>query len=83
MTADRDGTSLDLRIYSNSARTTLVDTLSVTIASGRTYRYVFAVVSHDYNDNDTISFDVKDLDLKEAAGGVPTHMDYYRRRRCA
>ncbi|MCX5653733.1 MAG: discoidin domain-containing protein [Planctomycetota bacterium] len=52
--------SIELAIYSNAARTTLLDTLSVTVNSGRTWRYLFGADSYNSGSgSDTISFDVE------------------------
>lgn len=46
-TVDRNSdTTARLRIYDDAARTSLVDTLQVTIPSGRTWRYLFALVNY-------------------------------------
>jgi len=54
-------TTVECRIYSDSARTTLVDTLSVAIASGRTWRYLLGCNSYNDSSADAISFDVENL----------------------
>ena len=67
-TVERTGeTTLEARIYSDEARLTLLDTLAVTVTSGRKHRYVFPCVSWNSGSGGDWSFDVEDLDLQEAA----------------
>ena len=54
-------TTVECRIYSDLGRTTLVDTLSVSVTSGRTWRYLVACNSYNDNEADAISFDVENL----------------------
>ena len=71
-TAERTSeTAFEFRIYSNSARTTLVDTLTLAVTNGRRYRYAFAANSHNTGEGeggDNISFYTENFDLNEAAG---------------
>ena len=56
LTIDRQAdTTIRCRIYGDSDRTSLVDTLTITCASGRKWRYLFAVNS--YNSNPTYGGD--------------------------
>jgi len=77
-------TALQCEIYSDASRTTLVDTLSVSLPSGRRYRYVFAVNSYNDGGSDTFTGYVANLDLKEGAppsGVAPQFMHLARLRR--
>lgn len=79
-------TALECRIYSDAVRETLVDTLVVSLTNGRRYQYVFGFNSSDTNQAArVISIDVEDLDLQEAAPGlpIPVAMRSYRNRRVA
>ena len=46
LTIERSGTALTVKIYSDAARTTLLDTLSITCATTQ-YRYIFGVASRN------------------------------------
>jgi len=80
-TAERTGdTTFELRIYSDAARTTLLDTLTLAIASGRSYRYVYGIISNNDRKADRAAKgDVENLDLNEGPAGTPMH--YFARRR--
>ena len=54
------------RIYSDESRTTLVDTLSVTLHEKEDFRTVYAVSSYYNNTTRPYSQDIKNLDLQEA-----------------
>ena len=62
-------TAQQLRIYTDSDRTSLLDTLATSLTSGVRYRYCIPIASNDRSDGDTISYTVSDLDLQEAAAG--------------
>lgn len=62
-TTKRVGSIATLYIYSDSARETLVDTLSITCETG-TKRYLYAVQSRGAGDPDTISYYVQNLRIK-------------------
>jgi len=74
------------RIYSDESRTTLVDTLSVTLHEKEDFRTVYAVSSFYNNSGRAYSQEIKNLDLQEsgtiksysvAAGGDDGHcVDY-------
>ena len=55
------------RIYSDESRSTLVDTLSVTLHKKADFRTVYAVSSFYNNYNRPYSQNIKNLDLQEAA----------------
>ena len=58
--------TLTLYIYTDAARTSLHDSVTVTLAAGRTYRYCYAVVNNDdTKSTSSINFEVDNLDLKE------------------
>ena len=54
------------RIYSDESRTTLVDTLSVTLHEKEDFRTVYAVSSYYANSSRAHSQEIKNLDLQEA-----------------
>lgn len=56
LTIQRSGTTLTCKIYSDAARTTLLDTLSVVCATTK-YRYVELIQSRDSNGNPAASMD--------------------------
>ncbi len=58
-------TSCENRIYSNEAKTVLVDTLVVAVTSGRRYRYIFGTNSYNDASGDLATYDVENLDLNE------------------
>ena len=60
-------------IYSNVDRTTLLDTLDVTLGEKTDFRYIYAVQADAGSSWDRTSTGwVQNLDLKEAAGGTAT-----------
>ncbi len=67
-TAERTGdTTFEFRIYSDSGRTTLIDTLTLSITVGRAYRYVMGANSFDTNQNTRLfNGAFANLDLNEA-----------------
>jgi len=61
-------TVLQELLYSDSDRTSLEDTLAVSVVDGRRFRYVFGCVSNNTGSSKTwIDFDVENLDLNEEA----------------
>ena len=68
------------RIYSDESRTTLVDTLSVTLHEKEDFRTVYAASSYYANSNRPYSQEIKNLDLGLTYG---TPEWYYRRLRGA
>jgi len=60
-------TSISCRIYSDAARTApnLLDTLTVAITAGRTYRHIAVVVSANMGTGKAFSCDIENLDLNE------------------
>jgi len=73
-------TAMEARLYSDAARTVLEDTLAVSVANGRRFRYINAVTSVDNNKpGRAVSMDVENIDLNEGPVGTPMH--YFARRR--
>lgn len=58
------------RIYSDAARTMLVDEISVSLTAKDDLRYVYGCASWNSGSNQSISFTVSDLDLNEAAAAA-------------
>ena len=69
------------RIYSDESRTSLVDTLSVTLHEKEDFRTVYAVSSYYNNSNRPYSQEIKNLDLQEAAAGTPNSTWYYGKKK--
>ncbi len=60
-------TAIELRIYSDSGRTTLIDTLTQSIPSEVSYRYIYSAMStNSGHSGRIITFDSENLDLQEA-----------------
>jgi hypothetical protein len=67
---DDTADQITVEIYSDSGRTTLLDTLVVPMDDGQTYRYCYATASWDSGSTQAITFDVENLDLNEAAAAA-------------
>jgi hypothetical protein len=67
-TLTRSGTTVTVRIYSDSARTALVDTIAVT-NQGTTLRYMFACGAFGVAQNNAMSGDVANHSLPFFVGG--------------
>jgi len=81
--AGTHGTVYDY-IYSDAARTTLLDTLSVALHSQLDYRYFFALQSGNYGNNATNDGYINEIDRHQAAAAnVPAAFDHYMKRRRA
>jgi len=63
LTITRNGDTLTLDIYSDANRSTLVDSLSLTVDASISFRYLYAVQSQNSGDADTLSFTVANLDI--------------------
>ena len=63
-------------IYSDAARTILLDTLSLTLRALRDFRYVYGVNNGNNSQTQTVSGFAANLDLQEVVAGVPI----FRRR---
>lgn len=59
------------RIYSDSGRESLVDTLAVAVPSGRAYQHVMACVSLNDGQARSITGEIENLDLNEAVAFIP------------
>ena len=58
-------TALQNRIYSDAGRSVLVDTIAITLTSGRRYRYGINANSYYAGGGGTMTYDVGNLDLQE------------------
>ena len=67
LTIEKSGTSLTCKIYSDSARTNLLDTLSLTLHHDYSFRYVFACNTYNVGTHPEalLKNDVNNLDLQE------------------
>ena len=64
-------TAIQARAYSDAARTSLTDTISTTITSGRRYRYILATNSKNTGSaTPTWSYDVEDITIQAGFGGA-------------
>lgn len=62
-------TAVSCEIYTDSARTSLFDTIATTITSGRRYRYAELAISYNNSaSNQGVTTDISNLDLNEAGG---------------
>lgn len=68
LTIKRLGTTATCKIYSDKARTTLIDTMTVTCKT-TTYRYIYAVDSWNSGNADVLVSDIEDLDFQ-----IETHI---------
>lgn len=68
-------TTATVKIYSDSGRTVLVDTLTIT-CNTTDYRYMIAVNSREAGGSETISAVIKDLDLMEGVGDDSAGVSY-------
>ena len=71
LTAERTGeTAMQIRVYSDAGRTILLDTIAVSVVSGRRFRYVFGTNCFDGAGSYAwMSGDTENLDLNEGGGG--------------
>lgn len=70
----RTGSILTCEIYSDAARTVLIDTLSLVLHTVDSYRYVYAIssVTDAWMGSSTLSADIENLDLQEVAPTPPS-----------
>ena len=70
-TIKKTGTTLTMKVYSDSARTNLLDTLALTLHADHTFRYVYGSSTHWYSDANilTETLDIDNLDLQEGGNG--------------
>lgn len=78
-TLARSGDAVSLYIYSNAARTSLVDTLTCSISSSRVFRYFYPMSSD--NGGSTKIFSGYFENFEYTAKSIPVHMNLYRQRR--
>lgn len=69
LTIKKAGTALTCKIYSDSARTTLLTTLSLVLHADHKFRYIYATNSHNDNQSYQMDADIENLDLQEPAVG--------------
>lgn len=62
-TITKVGTDLTCKIYSDSERTSLLDTLSLTLQADHSFRYVFACNSYNVGSGQSNDLDIENLDL--------------------
>jgi len=71
LTITKSGTSLTCKIYSDSARMNLLTTLSLTLHGDWTFRYIYAVNTHnDAHSEYYTNADIENLNLQEG-GALP------------
>lgn len=88
LTVERSGTTLTCKIYDDSGRTNLIDTLSATVIN-TTFRYLFGIELFDNGANGTrkITGYIENLDLQEEVppevDAVPLLMHLAKQRRAS
>jgi len=65
LTIKRSGTSLTCKIYSDSARGDLLETLTLTVGGSEKYRYIYACSSWNTASSQDINGDIKNFYLNE------------------
>jgi len=70
LTVKRVGTTLTCKIYSDAARTNLLDTLTLIVQTTK-YRYIAAIGSRQAAGTAAITYYSENLDLQEAAAAKP------------
>ena len=63
ITIEKSGTSLICKIYSDSARTTLLDTLSLTLHTDHKFRNLFACNTYNQGVADVCTLDIENLSI--------------------
>jgi hypothetical protein len=83
LTVSRSGTTGTALVYSDSARTNLLDTISITVSNAALrYIYCFAGWDSSGDDGGSCTGFSQNFDLQEAAGlSIPVVMADYRQRR--
>ncbi|MDY6888281.1 MAG: hypothetical protein SVV88_11680 [Pseudomonadota bacterium] len=66
LTISKTGTSVSCKVYSDSARTSLLTTLSFTLQADHSFRYMFPANTWNSGDNIYADNDIDNLDLQEA-----------------
>jgi len=72
ITVSRSGTTAVALVYSDAARTVLIDTLTITCLT-TACQYIYGVQAYDSNTSYGWFGEVSDLDLQEAVARVPRH----------
>ena len=72
LTIKKLGTALTCKVYSDSARTNLLYTLSLTLHANHSFRYIFACSTINNNTTPHYVSDIEDLDLQEAPTAGPS-----------
>ena len=72
LTIKKLGTALTCKIYSDSARTTLLNTLSLTLQADHSFRYIFAANTQNEAVARNFDLDIENLDLQEAPAVGPS-----------
>lgn len=78
LTIERSGAAFTCRIYGDSARTDLKDTLSLTLQTETKFKYIYATQSDGSLDIGAMTGYCENLDLQEI---MPMAMNHYRRLR--
>lgn len=76
LTVQKTGTALTCEVYSNSARTTLLATLSLTLHANHNFRYIFVCNTWNSGHNFYGDCDIENLDLKEFIAHSITVTEY-------
>jgi len=72
---EKSGTALTCKIYSDSARTTLLDTLSLVLHANHSFRYVFACNTYNDGSANLQNNDIDNLSLHEPQAFTQTVSD--------
>jgi len=72
LTIEKEGTSLTCEIYEDSSRTSLLDTLSLTLHHDYSFRYIFACNTND----ESLPVKHGDVDIENLYLGEPVHVEY-------
>jgi len=68
----KSGTGISVNAYSDPAKTSLEDTLTMTLGTDRAYPYLFGVNSHDSTSTDkTVNASIANLDIHEGRNRLP------------
>jgi len=70
LTISRSDSTLTCKVYSDSARTNLLTTLTLTLHTQPSHRYVFGALSRNLGNAYSLDEDVENLDLQEVGGQV-------------
>jgi hypothetical protein len=64
LTRPAGGDTVTLKVYSNSARTTLIDTLTVSGFSGIKWRYIHALCTTHWSENNALNGEISDITIR-------------------